>query len=99
LASGSADKTVILWNVKSFKKEGKLLGYDVVTSVAYSFDSKYLAAGSSDHTVYLWSLEQKKVLFTIYGHTAKINSVAFSPDGKYLASGSDDKTAQLWDIQ
>ncbi len=71
----------------------------IVLSVTFSPDGKYLASGSRDNTVKLWSVESQKEVATLQGHTSDVNSVAFSPDGKYLASGSLDKTIKLWSIE
>jgi WD40 repeat protein len=58
LASGSDDNTVKLWSVESQKEVTTLQGHDnIVLSVAFSPDGKYLASGSWDNTVKLWSVK------------------------------------------
>ncbi|MGC1377644.1 MAG: hypothetical protein WA821_15525 [Anaerolineales bacterium] len=59
LASGSYDKTVILWDIATGQPIGQpLKGHtDSVNSVAFSPDGKTLASGSSDNTIILWDLD------------------------------------------
>ncbi len=55
LASGSADKTVKLWDALTRRELATLNGHhNIVTSVAFSPDGKALASGSADKTVKLW---------------------------------------------
>jgi conflict system STAND superfamily ATPase/WD40 domain-containing protein len=101
LASASADKTVMLWDLASRKPLGEpLKGHqDVVWSVAFSPDGKTLASASDDETVILWDVASRKRLGEpLKGHQDVVWSVAFSPDGKTLASASEDKTVILWDV-
>lgn len=64
LASGSYDKTIILWNVETREKLATLgsgsssQGHqNWVTALAFSKDGNFLASGSYDQTVILWDLK------------------------------------------
>src|SRR5262249_35965798 len=63
LATGSADKTVILWGLADRAhptRLGTLTGHnDTVVSVAFSPDGRTLATGSVDKTVILWGLADR----------------------------------------
>ena len=103
LASGSDDRTVTLWNLKTGKKIFTFIGQaQEVYSVAISPDSKTLVSGSFDQKITSWNLRKNEFIRTFfylnspYSHSGFVYSVAFSPDGKIIASGSADKTIRLW---
>ena len=99
LATGSGDKTAILWEVNTGNKIRTFSGHsDGVLSVAFSPDGKYLATGSADKTAILWEISTGNQVRTFKGHSSWVMSIAFSPDGRYLATGSWDDTAILWEI-
>jgi WD40 repeat protein len=57
LASGSADKTIKLWDAASGQLLRTLTGHtDSVGSVAFSPDGRTLASGSADKTIKLWGI-------------------------------------------
>lgn len=100
LASGSADETVILWDVESGQQVRALEGHTGrVLDVAFSPDGQTLASGSTDNTVRLWRIADGTLLRSMEGHTEGVWSVAFSPDGQTLASASDDGTVILWGVE
>jgi serine/threonine protein kinase len=100
LASGSDDKTLVLWDVQTGQQLRTLEGHTgVVYSLAFSPDGGTLASASWDKTLILWDVATGRQLRTLRGHLAGVNSVAFAPNGAALASGADDRTVMIWATQ
>ena len=110
LATGSADKTIELWNKADTDKPlHTLIGHiGGITAMDFSVDAKLLASGSSDKTVRLWDLTTGQSVQTFTGHTSEIGAVIFLEDkalaeialakAKALVSGSSDGTVFIWDL-
>ncbi|EED11823.1 WD repeat-containing protein, putative [Talaromyces stipitatus ATCC 10500] len=76
LASGSDDKTVKLWNIKTGSELQTLRGHSSsVHSVGFSPDGQTLASGSSDDTIKLWNVKTGSELQTLRGHSYSIWNV------------------------
>eukprot|EP00741_Cyanophora_paradoxa_P018580 tig00021070_g17936.t2 len=98
--SGSADKTLRVWDLESGAELRRFAGHEIgVTSVAISPDGKRAVSGSADKTLRVWDLESGEELRRLAGHEGQVNSVAISLDGKRAVSGSDDKTLRVWDLE
>jgi WD40 repeat protein len=99
LASGSADKTVKLWNTGTGEHLLTFTGHtDDVNCVSFSPDGRILASAGLDRTVKLWQVSVGKLLLTLTGHSDWVLSVAINPRFPLLASGSWDKTVKLWHL-
>jgi WD40 repeat protein len=105
LASGSFDKTVILWDV-SDPKNPKAAGNPIrghtsfVNSIAFSIDDKTLVSAGDDGNIFLWNISDPNAIAqrgAPIKQVASINSIAFSPNNTQFASASNDKTVTLWD--
>jgi WD40 repeat protein len=100
LASASQDRTVRLWDTKSWKSLFTLQGHqDSVYSVMFSPDGKKVATASADGTVKLWDPRSGHELKTLKGpDKSSISCVQFSPkDGKWLATANGDGTVYVWE--
>ncbi|MBV8999229.1 MAG: WD40 repeat domain-containing protein [Solirubrobacterales bacterium] len=99
LVSGSADGTVIVWNLGTGRPLRTLQGDgSQISSVALSPDGKLLAAGDGGGTVTLWNLATGVRQRSITGAVGSVETVAFSPNGRTLAFGGDNDTIELWDL-
>ncbi|CAF1003515.1 unnamed protein product [Adineta ricciae] len=58
LASGSGDKTIIIWNYESGELVHRFDAHTrYVTCCSFSLDGQYLASGSNDRMVNLWKID------------------------------------------
>jgi WD40 repeat protein len=96
IATGHADRIVRLWDGRSGKQVGRLLGHrGQVLDVAFTPDGRLLASGSSDESARTWEVAKRAPLGLLIGHTNIVLSVAFGDDGTVLTT-SPDGTARVW---
>jgi WD40 repeat protein len=99
VASGSADTSIKLWDIKTGKEIRPLAGHSgFVFSVAISPDGKTLTSGSWDTSIKLWDIATGKEIRSLIGHSSTVNSVAISPDGKTVAGGTGSGSCLLLEI-
>lgn len=100
LASGSADKTLMIWNLAPKGRAFRFVGHqDAITSVQFSTFSNLVASSSKDKTVRLWTPTMKGDSTVFKAHTAAVRSVAFSHEGHRMVTASDDKSVKVWSVQ
>ncbi len=92
---------VHVFDLASQKIVYSLVGHKgFVSSIAWSFNGKYLLTASYDATAKLWLAGTGKLLrsVTVTGGT-DLNVARFAPDAKTFATGGDDKIVRVWDTQ
>ena len=96
LASSSADKTIVLWQIENNKlrQVRELKGHkDWVTDVV--FKDNIIVSASRDGTIKLWQANGK-LITTLFGHQGWVNTIQVS--ASYLISGGEDGKVIIWAI-
>ncbi|KAG0697829.1 hypothetical protein DFH29DRAFT_811144 [Suillus ampliporus] len=76
IASGSPERVIRMWDPRSGKRTGKLVGHtDNIRAILISDDSRYLLTGSADASIKLWSLSSQRCLHTFAYHTDSVWSL------------------------
>ena len=97
LASGS-DEIVRIWNMATGELEDELEGHtDIVLSVAFSHNGRFIVSGSGDETVRIWNTATCDTRYMLTGHTSDVRSVAISKNDEFMVSGSYDGTVRMWE--
>jgi WD40 repeat protein len=88
-----------LYNFSTDKLVMLLKGHtNVVSSLAFSPNSRYLVSASQDNNAIIWDINKQQQLHTLKGHTNHIYASAFTPDSKRVVTGSDDHSLRLWRV-
>lgn len=104
LATGSADSSIRVWDVKGGFCTHNLRGHGgLVASLVFQPQTLNegiwkLASSSEDCTIRLWNLNTKACEAIFEGHTAVVRGLAFSFSGLELVSGGRDGIIHVWDV-
>lgn len=81
-ASGSMDKTIKIWNLKSDGKANMTLSGHKSGVNCLDFhhgDRPHIVSGSDDRTIKIWDYQTKQCLKTIDSYSLAVSAVAFHP--------------------
>ncbi|KAJ6610194.1 hypothetical protein B0H10DRAFT_2193503 [Mycena sp. CBHHK59/15] len=77
VASGGPERVVRMWDPRSGKRTGKLVGHtDNIRAILLSEDARYLLTGSADASIKLWSLATQRCLHTFTHHADSVWALA-----------------------
>jgi Prp8 binding protein len=101
LASGSFDRSIMLWEVfcEGENNYNVLSGHkNAVLTVRWTADGSGLVSASADKTVALWDANKGMRKKSFKGHGGVVNSCCVSAAaGDLIGSGCDDCSVRLWD--
>ncbi|KAJ2784102.1 hypothetical protein H4R18_001324 [Coemansia javaensis] len=97
LASGSRDKTCIVWSMADHSVVHRLCGHSgEVSYLAWSPDGRYIVSASNDKTLRLWDAETGEHLQTFRGHDETVSSCRWLGDSDRFISGGLDHKIIIW---
>ncbi|MDZ8261280.1 AAA-like domain-containing protein [Nostoc sp. ChiQUE01b] len=104
--AGCSDRNTLVWDLTKKNPNPNPISLsdhcDVVSDVALSPNSKWVATASWDGTARLWDLTASnpsaKPKIIKFNPVDRVSQVAFSPDGQWLAAGSWNYQVQLQDM-
>ncbi|KAK3952112.1 WD40-repeat-containing domain protein [Pseudoneurospora amorphoporcata] len=113
LATGSEDKTVLLWDLKTYQGTSKQLKYSrkymhhshIVNDVQHHpMVKSWIGTVSDDLTLQILDVRRpetdKAAIVARNGHSDAINALAFNPRVEtIIATASADKTIGIWDMR
>jgi WD40 repeat protein len=70
----------------------------VISAIAFSPDSRFLASGSLDGSIQFWQVSNGSLVDIVGGASFSVTSMTFSPDGIALAVSFNDLVTRLYDI-
>ena len=99
LISGSADKTIRAWNLRSLSFEGWRRGHDdFVSSIAMASDGSRFASGDLAGRIRIWTSGRKR-LRRLPAHQGPVTGLVYLPGNRRLASASEDGRLMIWDVR
>lgn len=96
LVSGSRDRTIKLWNLRTGKALYTLSGHAApVTAIAFSADGSLLISSSEDRTLRFWHVKTGTLLRTLTGYEV-FTTLALSADRQLLVGCGQNGRVHFW---
>jgi WD40 repeat protein len=96
LASGSDDRSILIWDASTFQLKRNLTGHKSWVSCLAALSNGDLASGSFDKTILIWDIENGLIKQNLTGHTSFVNDLAVLKVSGNLASAGHDYTVRIW---
>jgi len=90
----SSKDIITLWDIETGQKIKSFSGGNVVNSVVFSADGKFMASGEESGSIKIWDIETEREIKTFSDNYIFSSNKTFSLDGKHFVSYYPFK---LWD--
>ncbi|KAJ3077724.1 hypothetical protein HK102_005009 [Quaeritorhiza haematococci] len=96
IVSGSRDRTIKFWDLRTQKCERTLRGHDG-SVLCLQYDTRYIVTGSSDSSIIVWDFKTGEKIRTLRGHASPVLDVRFNDE--IIVSCSKDCTIKIWELE
>jgi WD40 repeat protein/ABC-type dipeptide/oligopeptide/nickel transport system ATPase subunit len=97
LASGSSDRSVRLWDTRSWHELSLWQGYsNSIPCVTFAPDGTQFVAATQDGIACVWDLRTGNLIHALTGHRQGLVAVDYHPNGESIVSSSADGTVKIW---
>jgi WD40 repeat protein len=100
LASGSKDKSLLIWDLSTSSTQPRLLysGDHYIEAMAISQRGDVLAFTLEENTLGLLHLEDGKIIRRLSEHTAPVRALLFTDHDRHLISAGSDARIVAWNL-
>ena len=100
IATGSADKTIILWRSSDGKEIRSFRGStSAIRNIEFSNQGSTILSLGDDGTCFVWNVTTGKQIKKLNPAGSKFTCASFSPDGSMIVTGSRKSGISVWDLQ
>ena len=99
LATGSYDKSIILWNFTTGDYRKTLLGHTkLINSLVFSDDGVLLASGGYDRMIIVWDVASGSLVHKLGPRDSRLDVLAFSEDNARLTTITKEECF-VWELK
>jgi energy-coupling factor transporter ATP-binding protein EcfA2 len=99
VATGTRNGKTILWDRSNGYRKEVLIeeNKNQIYAISFSKSGNLLASGNLQGYLKVWDMRDKKLIYNIRAHSARIADIKFSSDDRLLALAGFDNICSLWD--
>jgi len=99
LASGDAERQIVIWDPKTLKRIHIFNGHrGSIRGLTFRKKSHTLYSCSDDRSVKIWSLDEMGYVETLFGHQDAVTCIDALSRERVLTGGGRDSTLRVWKI-
>ena len=93
------DFNIIVWDIELKKSQEIPASKSSARNIRFSPDHSLFASYSNENKVCVWDWNEKKLLYSLEGHTSDVQVILFSNDNKFLFTGGEDNQVIKWNLE